>query len=161
MGGCEEESGAQQGRGCSEEAEAECCGKEEDRRGYTQKVGGCQEGGCKEDQAGCEACGASEHRVAPAIRLEYAHSGSERRTAMPDDRSSWAAQYIRQYCEKCPVCRSVWSKTVKRCSCGYDFQTQTMGPPADVGSRNWLWPEINDSESAAAAGRDGAAAAFV
>jgi len=80
---------------------------------------------------------------------------------MPDDRSSWAAQYIRQYCEKCPVCRSVWSKTVKRCSCGYDFQTQTMGPPSGAGSRNWLWPEITDSESAAAAGRDGAAAAFV
>jgi len=35
-----------------------------------------------------------------------------------------------------------------------------MGPPADVGSRNWLWPEINDSESAAAAGREGAAVAF-
>ena len=35
-----------------------------------------------------------------------------------------------------------------------------MGPPSGAGSRNWLWPEITDSESAAAAGRDGAAAAF-
>ena len=77
MGGCEEESGAQQGRGCSEEAEAECCGKEEDRRGYTQKVGGCQEGGCIEEQASGEGCGAEGcggffiniHRRCPKLPL--------------------------------------------------------------------------------------------
>jgi hypothetical protein len=80
---------------------------------------------------------------------------------MPDDRTNWAAQYIRQYCEKCPACGSLWSKTVKRCSCGYDFQTQAMGPPSGTGSFNWLWPDITDLESAAAAGREGAAAAFV
>src|SRR5947208_257280 len=108
--------------------------------------------------------GAGRLRVAGlalAVSQEYAQSGSERRAAMPDDRSSWAAQYIRQYCEKCPVCRSVWSKTVKRCSCGYDFQTQMMGRPSGADRRNWLWPEITDLESAAAAGRDGAAVAFV
>src|SRR6266581_1363779 len=78
---------------------------------------------------------------------------------MANDRSTWVAQYIRQHCEKCPACGSIWSKTVKRCTCGYDFQTQAMGPP--LGSHNWLWPDITDLESAAAAGREGAAVAFV
>jgi hypothetical protein len=77
---------------------------------------------------------------------------------VPDDRPSWAAQYIRQHCEKCPACGSVWSKAVRRCTCGYDFQTKTMGPPSGTG--NWLWPAITDLESAAATGRDGAAVAF-
>jgi hypothetical protein len=80
---------------------------------------------------------------------------------MSDDRPSWAAEYIRQHCEKCPVCGSIWSKTVKRCTCGYDFETQAMGPPSSTGSFNWLWPDITDSEGAAAAGREGAAASFV
>jgi len=34
-----------------------------------------------------------------------------------------------------------------------------MPPPS--GSHNWLWPEITDLESAAAAGREGAAVAFI
>ena len=80
---------------------------------------------------------------------------------MSDDRPNWAAEYIRQYCETCPACGSIWSKTVKRCNCGYDFQTQAMGPPSGTGSYNWFWPEITDLESAAAAGRDGAGVAFV
>jgi hypothetical protein len=78
---------------------------------------------------------------------------------MPDDRSNWAAEYIRQHCNKCPACGSVWSRTVERCHCGYDFETQTMGPPS--GNRNWLWPAITDLESATAAERDGAEAAFI
>ena len=80
---------------------------------------------------------------------------------MSDDRPNWAAQYIRQQCQKCPACGSIWSKTVKRCACGYDFQTHAMGPPSGTGSHNWLWPDITDLESAAAAGREGAAVAFV
>jgi hypothetical protein len=36
-----------------------------------------------------------------------------------------------------------------------------MGPPSGTGSHNWLWPDITDLESAAAAGREGAAVAFV
>jgi hypothetical protein len=80
---------------------------------------------------------------------------------MSDDRTSWAAQYIRQHCEKCPACGSIWSKTVKRCTCGYDFQTQAMGSPSETGSHNWLWPDISDLERAAAAGKEGAAVAFI
>src|SRR5215831_18172993 len=71
---------------------------------------------------------------------------------MANDRPNWAAQYIREHCEKCPACGSIWSKVVKRCTCGYDFQTQAMPPPS--GSHNWLWPKITDLESAAAAGRE-------
>src|SRR5215467_12647059 len=78
---------------------------------------------------------------------------------MANDRPNWAAQYIREHCEKCPACGSIWSKVVKRCTCGYDFRTQAMPPPS--GSHNWLWPEITDLESAAAAGREGAAVAFI
>ena len=80
---------------------------------------------------------------------------------MANDRPNWAAEYIRQQCQKCPACGSIWSKTVKCCKCGYDFQTQAMGPPSGTGSYNWFWPDISNLESAAAAGRDGAAAAFV
>src|SRR2546427_13095021 len=83
------------------------------------------------------------------------------RPPMSDDRTSWAAQYIRQYCEKCPACGSIWSKTVKRCTCGYDFQTKAMGPPSSTASQNWLWPDITDLDSAASTARDGAVVAFV
>jgi hypothetical protein len=80
---------------------------------------------------------------------------------MANDRTSWAAQYIRQHCERCPAYGSIWSKAVKRCTCGYDFQTHAMGPPSGTGSRKWYWPDITDLESAATAGREGAAVAFV
>jgi len=36
-----------------------------------------------------------------------------------------------------------------------------MGPPSGTGSRNRLWPDVVDLESATAAGREGTAAAFI
>jgi hypothetical protein len=38
---------------------------------------------------------------------------------------------------------------------------KAMGPPTGTGSRNWLWPDVVDLESATAAGIEGTAAAFI